>query len=332
MSPVVNLFAAPLVTAATLLGAVSVAGLQAALPLAAALSDTVLVLARSASGWPQLGSAGLIVFALVAGIWAWRPSLRQLLAVPAAGVLAWGLIAPQATLPVGSVAVLDVGQGDAILINGGAGHYALVDGGPEPAVLLDRLHAYGVTYLELVVLTHVHADHAAGLVGLFGNVGVGALWAATGTHHTSASDALMAVAVAERLPLMSPQPGDRWSLGRLQLIVEGPVRQYASANDESIVLTVDGTSRSMLLSGDIETFAQADLIDARADILKVPHHGGATSDPEWLDDVGAAISVISVGADNAFGHPVDWVIDALKDSGSTVLRTDQIGDVVLDLG
>jgi competence protein ComEC len=198
--------------------------------------------------------------------------------------------------------------------------------------LLDRLHAYGVTYLELVVLTHVHADHAAGLVGLFGNVGVGALWAATGTHHTSASDALMAVAVAERLPLMSPQPGDRWSLGRLQLIVEGPVRQYASANDESIVLTVDGTSRSMLLSGDIETFAQADLIDARADILKVPHHGGATSDPEWLDDGGAAISVISVGADNAFGHPVDWVIDALKDSGSTVLRTDQIGDVVLDLG
>ncbi|MFZ0015316.1 MAG: ComEC/Rec2 family competence protein [Acidimicrobiia bacterium] len=332
MSPVVNLVAAPLVTAATLLGAVSVAGLTPVLPVATALAHAVLALARAASGWPQLDLSGLIVIAVGAGVWAWRPSSRSLLAFPAAMALAWSLIAPQSTVPVGGVAVLDVGQGDAILLNGGEGHYALVDGGPDPVVLLDRLDAYGVTHIELVVLTHVHADHAAGLVGLFGNVGVGALWTSTGTHHTPASSELLATAGAWRVHAMVPEPGDRWPLGRLQLFVDGPVRHYASANDESIVLTVEGLSRSMLLSGDIETFAQADLDDARADILKVPHHGGATSDPDWLEAVGAGTAVISVGADNDFGHPADWVIEVLGDSGSTVLRTDQIGDVVLDLG
>jgi competence protein ComEC len=85
----------------------------------------------------------------------------------------------------------------------------------------------------------------------------------------------------------------------------------------------------MLLAGDIERHAQADLGDLRADVLKVPHHGAATSDPGWLETVGADLAVISVGA-NDYGHPAPWVIDLLDDGGR-VLRTDTTGDIVVDL-
>lgn len=128
----------------------------------------------------------------------------------------------------------------------------------------------------------------------------------------------------------APAVGDRWQLGALQLTVEGPIRRYASPNDQSIVVTVMGSSRSMLLSGDIETFAQADLSHLRADVLKVPHQGAATSDPDWLAEVGSDQAVISVGP-NDFGHPVDWVIKTLEFSGASVLRTDLAGDVLVDL-
>jgi competence protein ComEC len=87
----------------------------------------------------------------------------------------------------------------------------------------------------------------------------------------------------------------------------------------------------MLLAGDIETIAQAELGYLRADVLKVPHQGAATSDTEWLRGVGADIAVISVGP-NDFGHPADWVIAILEESGAAVVRTDLAGHVSVPLG
>jgi competence protein ComEC len=85
----------------------------------------------------------------------------------------------------------------------------------------------------------------------------------------------------------------------------------------------------MLLAGDIETFAQADLDHLGADVLKVPHQGAATSDAAWLSLVGSEMAVISVGP-NQFGHPAEWVVDLLDETGD-LLRTDQVGDVMVDL-
>ena len=107
------------------------------------------------------------------------------------------------------------------------------------------------------------------------------------------------------------------------------MRRYASPNDQSIVLTVVGPARTMLLAGDIETHAQSDLDHLRADVLKVPHQGAATSDPVWLTSVGSETAVISVGP-NQFGHPADWVVEILDETGE-LLRTDEVGDVVVDL-
>ena len=86
----------------------------------------------------------------------------------------------------------------------------------------------------------------------------------------------------------------------------------------------------MLLAGDIETFAQRDLIGLEADVLKVPHQGAGTSDPEWLRSVGAELAVVSVGP-NQFGHPSQWVIELLEESGAIVRRTDRDGNVVVEL-
>ena len=86
----------------------------------------------------------------------------------------------------------------------------------------------------------------------------------------------------------------------------------------------------MLLSGDIETVAQAELGHLRADVLKVPHQGTATSEPDWLEGVGSDLAVISVGP-NDFGHPAGWVVELLEATGATVLRTDHDGDVAVPL-
>jgi competence protein ComEC len=197
-------------------------------------------------------------------------------------------------------------------------------------VLIENLQEYGVNRLDLVVLTHAHADHAAGLTALVGRLPIGEVWASVEPHATEASTELFALLAQSGVLVTEPDVGERRRLGRLTLVVESPSRRYASPNDQSIVITVIGESESMLLAGDIETQAQAELGHLRADVVKVPHHGAATSDPDWLRQVGADLAVISVGP-NDFGHPVEWVISTLQHNGATVLRTDVDGDVAVPL-
>lgn len=329
LSPVINLIAAPLVAASTIVGAVGVAGLEFLVPVAAWLADLVLALARGASSWPQLSGwelAGLGTAALLVRL---VPSFRGVAAVASASVLLVALISPGSDLPSAGVIVLDVGQGDAILVHGGEGRFALIDGGPDQAVLISKLHEYGVTSLQLVVLTHVHADHATGLAGIVDRFEIREVWADTEPHSTPASRQLKDALDSRMIPTVVPGPGTRQALGALELVVEGPVRRYASPNDQSIVITAHGPARNMLLSGDVETHAQEDLDHLRADVLKVPHQGAGTSEADWLQSVGADVAVISVGP-NQFGHPVEWVVDLLEEQGS-VLRTDRDGDVIVDL-
>jgi competence protein ComEC len=331
LSPLANLIAAPLVAASTVIGAVGVAGPGFLVDVGAGLADLVLWVARGASVWPQLGPWA--VLAAVTGMAAaFRyPGGRPAMALAGAGLLVIQVFGLGSRPPDAGVVVLNVGQGDAILIHGGEGRFALVDGGPDPTLLVDGLRRYGVGTLEVVVMTHVHADHAAGLAGLTGLFPVGQVWAAPDPHSTEASQRAMSLFAAYGIPLREPRPGDSYRLGQLLLVVEGPLRPYASPNDQSVVVTVHGPSDSMLLAGDIETVAQAELAHLRADVLKVPHQGAATSDPEWLEEVDADLAVISVGP-NQFGHPSPWVIEVLESSGATVLRTDEVGDVLVPLG
>jgi competence protein ComEC len=330
LSPVVNLVAAPLVAVSTILGAVGMVGPVQLAALGAWVAGVVLWLARVAAGWPQIGAVGLLVSLTWALLYLAMPRLRGALALTAGLLVASSVVGGTEPLPTPGVVVLDVGQGDSILVSGGAGRYALVDGGPDPVRLLESLRRYGVTRLELVVLTHIHADHATGLSGLVGRIPIGRVWASTEPHRSPASAELLRLLEAAGVPIDRTQPGEVWQLADLTLKVEGPLRRYASPNDQSVVLLVDGPSQSMLLSGDIETVAQAELGHLRADVLKVPHQGAATSDPDWLREVGSELAVISVGP-NDFGHPAAWVVELLESSGADVVRTDEHGDVPISL-
>lgn len=331
MSPLVNLVAAPIVAASTLTGALGVGGLSILVDIAAWLASLVLFLARGAETWPQLGVMTIASLVAAAVVSLGVPRVRPALTLAGLAVTTLAILGVGRGAPAESVIVLDVGQGDALLVHGGGGRYALIDGGPDESRLLERLRAYGVDRLELVVLTHVHADHATGLAAIPGRLPVGHVWTRAEPHETQASTVFFEKAAAAGLTLSEPAVGDSWQLGGLELVVRGPARRYASPNDQSMVIDVIGPRRTMLLAGDIEVVAQSELGDSRADVLKVPHQGAATSDPDWLRRVGADVAVISVGP-NQFGHPADWVIETLEDSGAEVFRTDRDGDVVMRLG
>ena len=331
ISPVANVLAAPLVTISTLAGSVGVIGMGGLIDPAASIAGWLLDLAHAVSGWPQLGPAHFIAIVSASVLLRRFDSWRAPLAAGAALVAVFLALAPISAPEAGTVVVLDVGQGDSILLAGGDGRFALVDGGPDPVVVVDKLRAYRVTHIELMVATHVHADHVSGLSGLIGLMPVGQIWAALEPHDTPGSTELVAAAEKHEVPMVTPPVGSRFDLGALVIEVLGPVRRYASPNDQSLLLMVTGAERTMLLAGDVETVAQSDHPGLRADVLKVPHQGGGTSDPIWLAGVGAAESVISVGP-NEFGHPAQWVIDVLEEAGSVVRRTDVEGDIPIPLG
>jgi competence protein ComEC len=293
----------------------------------------VIDIADVAAAWPQLGPVEFSGFALLVGIVAMASrSRREVVAVFAAVVVVYS-VAPLSRVGLlpGQVAVLDVGQGDSILLSGGNSRYVLVDGGPDPVLLMDHLRSYRIQRLEVVVLSHVHADHATGLQALFGRVSIGEIWMTVAPHETAASKQLVNLATQYGVPIRAVGPGDSLNLGVLDLDVVAPLRRYASPNDQSIVVEVEGDRRTMLLTGDIEVFAQTELPGLHADILKVPHQGAATSDADWLESVGAETAIISVGPNN-FGHPAGWVVDLLVNTGAEVLRTDLDGTVIVDLG
>jgi competence protein ComEC len=328
LSPLTNLLAGPLVMAATSLGGIGVlVGMPALTRSAIVIAGVVLGIARSAAPWPQIGWIGLgcLGFALVL---ARLPGPRRAMSLLAA---AWafiviGLSPTPVALP--AVVFLDVGQGDSSLFMGESGAVVLIDGGPDPGVLIERLRHYGVDHLDLVVASHQHHDHVAGLIAALSHFPVGRLWHSGQPDPGPEMKELLDLAERQTVAIEVVRPGWTATIGEFRFEVLGPVRRYASPNDQSVVLLVETGDRTILMPGDIETFAQLDLGPVHADILKVPHQGAATSDLNWLRSVGAEVAVIPVGP-NDYGHPSPEVIEVFDAMGTQVLRTDRDGDVVI---
>ncbi|MDX1510980.1 MAG: DNA internalization-related competence protein ComEC/Rec2 [Nitriliruptorales bacterium] len=293
--------------------------LAAGLPalVAAALTGWLLSRPRSVAArrWARLAAALALVVGVPVGLGT-SPSVRWL-----------------------TVTAIDVGQGDAILVEA-PGVSILVDGGANDAAAA-WLAANGRDRLDLVVVSHPDFDHVGGLPAVVAATEVGSIWWRPLPDMNGAADELAAIAAARGIVMHQPQAGDRVRVRGLTIEVLGPPqdRPYrwadAETNEMSIVLRAGWQGRHVLLTGDVEEAAQADLLQEpgrlAADVLKVPHHGAGTSTRAFLEAAAAPVAIIPVGRDNSYGHPHPDVLAVLAASGSRVRRTDLEGTVRVEL-
>ncbi len=330
MSPIANLFSAPLVTGATIAGSLAVVvGWSPAVAVSSALAHAVLAIADVAEQWPQLGPVGVGAAAAIVLLVRARRT-RPVAVVVVALVVGATTIVPRGPPDRPMVTFLDIGQGDAVLLRDPSGRTALVDGGRDPLVLIEALRRHRIERVDLIVATHGDADHVGGFDGIFGDRSVGRLWVPDHPDPGPEMEALVAAATAAGVPVDRAGPGIWYTLGAIVLEALGPRRRYAERNDGSIVLWVLA-GKTLLLPGDIGAVAQRELPPLQPDILLIPHHGSSTTDRGWLARTVGALAVISVGP-NTYGHPAPEILVVLAEIGTEVRVTRDVGDVSIDLG
>jgi competence protein ComEC len=296
-------------------GAVDLGGAYA---LLASAMGVVLAVGRRRSG---LALSPARVAPLAAGI---ALALALLLLVP-------GTPASPAPPATGlHITILDVGQGDAIALQPADGEPILVDGGPPGDALAEKLRAIGVDDLAAAIVTHDQADHAGGIADLLGSFPVERL------AYARASRPLLADAGAAGAARLRLAEGSEIDSGSLRVQVLWPPRTMLDAhgadpNQLALVLLARWRRFEMLLTADAEAEA-VPLDPGQIDVLKVAHHGSEDAGlARLLSRIAPGLAVISVGADNPYGHPAPATLSTLAEHRVPVMRTDLDGDIAIDV-
>ncbi|HEX5542694.1 MAG TPA: ComEC/Rec2 family competence protein [Micromonospora sp.] len=295
--------------------------------------------------WLDGLAGGLLLAALTAVLLvvARRPLVRKLLAVltvsVVVGALPVRLLVSGWPPPNWVVVLCAVGQGDTVVLPVGPGQAIVVDAGPEPTAPDRCLRRLGVDRVPLLVLSHFHADHVAGIEGVLRGRWVGAVVTPPWPEPTFGHETVHRVAAAGEVPVREVTAGWRGRFGPVELELLGPPHLMrgtrSDPNNNSLVLRARVAGTTILLPGDAESEEQQALLDRwgpaglRADILKVAHHGSAYQEPDFLDAVQPAVALVPVGRDNGYGHPDPGLLGRLSRGGARVLRTDVDGDVAV---
>ncbi len=269
-----------------------------------------------------------------------------------ANIIAWGVV-HEMTRPMSmEVIFFDVGQGDATLIKTPEGHRIIIDGGPDSSIL-EKLSAeipFWEREIDLIVLTHPHADHMNGLIDILERYEVrSVLWTGVSDEGASFAKWKEVISGTDILIARAGQRvrGDTFRLDILYPFVSLEGEAVGDLNTTSIVARLVSADGSYFFTGDAYASNERELIEAESrcikdgsisavcrvmvldsDVLKVGHHGSKTSTSrEFLEAVAPSIAVISSGGNNRYGHPHPETLEALADYGIRILRTDTDGDV-----
>jgi len=355
--------ASPLADAALAVATVAAGGLDAIARATAQVAPPL----RVQPG--VVGVVGLTAAGVAATMW-FMVRVRRLAWTRAAGIAgvaaaATIAVAVPASKPAGlRVTFIDVGQGDAALLEMPDGQAWLVDGGGLPFVadaanaverarraelpgaraIVPVLRARGVRRIDVAVVSHPHPDHYVGLRAVAREVPIGELWVAE--PHREQPWPAEFVAVVDRLraagtriarPRAGPQSASGATVDVLAPVYGGAVADdpVLSANDNSLALAVTYAGRRVLFAGDLESEGEQLLTERaagrlRADVVKVPHHGSRTSSgPSFVSAVLPEVAVISCGVGNRFGFPAADVVERWRRAGAQVVRTDEAGAVTV---
>jgi beta-lactamase superfamily II metal-dependent hydrolase len=282
--------------------------------------------------------------------------IRVLIAVALVAAIVIGVIywlrtrevpAPFVTQGRLQVYALDVGQGDSFLIISPEGKSVLIDAGPPQAgdEVVAALRRRNIQSLDLAVATHPHSDHIGGMIPVIENFEV-KNFLDSGQRYTSKTYERMLSAIADkRIKFIEAKKGMKFDLDSgVKLEVLNPqggdqgikkVRQGGSVeNANSVVMRLSYGNFAMLFTGDAETETEEVMMKSgeplRAQVLKVGHHGSryATS-AKFLEAVAPEVAIISVGADNNYGHPAQSTLNRLQKAGVKIYRTDLNGEITV---
>jgi competence protein ComEC len=381
VTPLVELVAIPLALAGVVIGTVwsglgglLVDGAVAACAAGCAIARAIaaVVPASPAPPLPPIAIVawlGAIAALVAAARGAIRPARAATVALASIAVMAIAVTIARAPRRDLRVTFVDVGQGDAAVIEAPGGEVWLVDAGGAPDqgdpattgpgdALVRFLAARGIDHVDVAIVSHPHPDHYLGLFALAGRVPVGELWSADESarddvpREAEGFAAAAAALAAHGARLVHPPLGVARTAGGAALVVLAPEADLGdgrgpraiatadpveSVNDTSLVVAVEYAGRRIVFTGDLEAEGEAELVAhasaLAADVVKVPHHGSPTSSsPALVAATHPHVAVISCGVANRFGFPSPAVVARWRDAGATVLETDRRGAITVEVG
>ena len=284
----------------------------------------------------------------------WQKTVRRLTALALAAALALGLAAcdgsaviqpPQnnsgieTTQPSAEenfqMHFIDVGQALSVLVECD-GQFMLYDGGnvDDGSLVVSYLQNQGVEELQYVFCSHAHEDHVGGLAAALAYFPANHVYSPVTEASTKCFQNFIKYTQQQGLQVEVPAVGTVWQLGSATVQLLGPIKQYNDTNDTSLVLRIDYSSTSFLLTGDMESDAERDLVESganlKADVLQVGHHGSSTSSSYiFMNAVLPEMGIISCGANNKYGHPHEETLSILRDAGVDTYRTDLLGPITI---
>ena len=238
----------------------------------------------------------------------------------------------------------DVGQGDAILIKTPSNKYILVDAGPDRSVLncLSRHMPFWQRTIDLMLLTHPHADHFFGMFFLLQRYTFDAFATEDLNNKVASYQEFLRQLAEKQVPKKTVFAGDEWQLGNVNLTIVAPSHDYLTQTSPggmigeskefaSLITHVHYGTFDLLLTGDSQANGLKNgvaNVSEQIDVLQSPHHGSGTGlDADVLQSIQPSLAVISVGAQNRYGHPSPKTLDLFHTQNIPFLRTDQDGDV-----